>query len=405
MKKSLIALAALAATGLVSAQSSVTMFGLVDVAYGAHKTSSRDGTAFTKTGGVMDGSQAGSRIGFRGTEDLGGGLKANFHLEQGISPTQPEGYDIRTGSGAHQIVGNGTHTTGNNRQTFLGLGGGFGEVRIGYQYTNSYDLVTFNGLNPSEFQGGNYQNASHANGTRANVITYIAPTISGLTLKVQVGGGTGRGTVEASTVAGGNGFTKNNNKYMSLLAVYKAGNLTVGAAYSKADLTQENAVGAQTTNAFGVVSPVNGTANLTTGAVTFSGATAANTRTSRSPKALHIVGGYNFGMARVAATITDASNDGSFTSATASKTKAQQFALWVPFGAAEAFISTGKSKVTPTNAAATTDQKGTAFGVRYNLSKRTVAYAFSGTDKNSALTGSTAGYKDSKTAVGVAHSF
>ncbi len=392
MKKSLIALAALAATGLVSAQSSVTMFGLVDVAYGAHKTSSRDGTAFTKTGGVMDGSQAGSRIGFRGTEDLGGGLKANFHLEQGIAPTQPEGYDIRTGSGAHQIVGNGTHTTGNNRQTFLGLGGGFGEVRVGYQYTNSYDLVTFNGLNPSEFQGGNYQNASHANGTRANVITYIAPTISGLTLKVQVGGGTGRGTVEANTVAGGNGFTKNNNKYMSLLAVYKAGPLTVGATYAKADLTQENAAGAQTTNAFGVV----GTA-VAPGA--------ANSRINRSPKALHIVGGYDFGMARVAATITDASNDGSFTSATASKTKAQQFALWVPFGAAEAFISTGKSKVTPTNAAATTDQKGTAFGVRYNLSKRTVAYAFSGTDKNSALTGSTAGYKDSKTAVGVAHSF
>jgi len=390
MKKSLIALAALAATGLVSAQSSVTMFGVVDVAYGAHKTSSRDGTAFTKTGGVMDGSQAGSRIGFRGTEDLGGGLRASFHLEQGISPTQPEGYDIRTGSGAHQIVGNGTHTTGNNRQTFLGLGGGFGEVRIGYQYTNSYDLVTFNGLNPSEFQGGNYQNASHANGTRANVITYIAPTISGLTIKAQVGGGTGRGTVEANAVAGGNGFTKNNNKYMSLLAVYKAGPLTVGATYSKADLTQENAVGAQTTNAFGVV----GTA-----------VTTANSRISRSPKALHIVGGYDFGMARVAATITDASNDGSFTSATASKTKAQQLALWVPFGAAEAFISTGKSKVTPTGGAATTDQKGTAFGVRYNLSKRTLAYAFSGTDKNSALTGATAGYKDSKTAVGVAHSF
>lgn len=363
------------------------MFGLVDVAYGAHKTSSRDGTAFTKTGGVMDGSQAGSRIGFRGTEDLGGGLKANFHLEQGISPTQPEGYDIRTGSGGHQIVGNGTHTTGNNRQTFLGLGGGFGEVRIGYQYTNSYDLVTFNGLNPSEFQGGNYQNASHANGTRANVITYIAPTISGLTIKAQIGGGTGRGTAEANVVANGNGFTKNNNKYMSLLAVYKAGPLTVGATYAKADLTQANA-GGQATNAFGVV-----------------GTAGANTRTDRSPKALHIVGGYDFGMARVAATITDANNDGSFTSATASKTKAQQLALWVPFGAAEAFISTGKSKVTPTGAAATTDQKGTAFGVRYNLSKRTVAYAFSGTDKNSALTGSTAGYKDSKTAVGVAHSF
>jgi len=368
----------------------VTLFGVVDIAYGAHKTSSRDGTAFTKTGGVMDGSNAGSRIGFRGTEDLGGGLRASFHMEQGVSPTEPAGYNIRTGSGAHQIAGNGTHTTNNNRQTFLGLGGGFGEVRIGYQYTNSYDLVAFQGLNPSEFQGGSYQNASHANGTRANVITYIAPTISGLTIKAQVGGGGGRGTVESNAVAGGNGFTKNNNKYTSLMAVYRAGPLTVGAAYSKAGLTQENAAGATTTNVFGVA----GTA-----------VTTANTRTDRSPKATHVVAGYNFGVARVAATMTDATNDGTFTSATASKTKAQQYALWVPLGAAEAFVSTGRSKVTPTGAAATTDQKGTAFGVRYSLSKRTTAYAFTGTDKNSALTGSTAGYKDSKTAVGVAHSF
>ncbi len=389
MKKSLIALAALAATSAF-AQSSVTMFGVVDIAYGSHKTSSRDGTAFTKTGGVMDGSNAGSRIGFRGTEDLGGGLRASFHMEQGISPTEPAGYNIRTGSGAHQIVGNGTHTTGNNRQTFLGLSGGFGEVRVGYQYTNSYALVAFTGLNPSEFQGGNYQNASHANGSRANVITYIAPTMSGITLTAQAGGGTGRGTAEANVVGNGNGFTKNNNNYMSLSALYRAGPLTVGAAYSKADLDVENAVDAVTTSAFGVAG---------------SKVVTANTRVNRSPNATHLVAGYNFGVARAAATITNATNDGSHTSATASKTKATQLALWVPFGAAEAFVSTGENKVTPTGGAATTDQKGTAFGVRYTFSKRTTAYAFSGTDKNSALTGSTAGYKDTKTAVGIAHTF
>ena len=84
MKKSLIALAALAATSAF-AQSSVTMYGNFDVGYGAHKTTSKDGTAFTKTAGVMDGSWAGSRLGFRGTEDMGGGLKANFLIEQGIN--------------------------------------------------------------------------------------------------------------------------------------------------------------------------------------------------------------------------------------------------------------------------------------------------------------------------------
>ena len=52
------------------------------------------------------------------------------------------------------------------------------------------------------------------------------------------------------------------------------------------------------------------------------------------------------------------------------------------------------------------DQKGNTFGVRYNLSKRTVVYAFSGTDKdNGKTTATAAGYKDTKTAVGVSHSF
>jgi len=392
MKKSLIALAALAAVGVASAQSSVTMYGVADIGYGSHKTSSRDGTVFTKTAGVMDGSNAGSRIGFRGTEDLGGGLRAGFVLEQGISPTQPEAFNIRTGSGAHQIVGNGTHTTGNNRQTFLSLANSMGELRIGYQYTNSYALVAFNGVNPSEFQGGNYQNASHANGGRANMITYIAPAMSGVTLTAQFGQGTGRGTVEADAVARGNGFTKNNNEYMRISALYRAKDLLVGAAWSKADVTQANAVGATVTNAFGVVGAA---------------ATAANANaTTREQTALHLIASYNLGVARIAATITDANNGGTTTVTTETKTKAQQYALYVPFGAAEGFISTGKSKATPAGGTATTDSKGTAFGVRYNLSKRTVGYAFSGTDKNAAVSGASgASYKDSKTVVGVSHSF
>jgi len=393
MKKSLIALAALAATGAF-AQSTVTLYGLADIAYGAHKTTSRDGTAFTKTGGVMDGSHAGSRIGFRGTEDLGGGLKASFVIEQGISPTQPEAFNIRVGSNAHQIAGNNTHTTGNSRQTFLGLAGGFGEVRIGYQYTNSYALVAFNGANPTEFQGGNYQNSFHANGGRANMITYMAPEfVKGLALTAQIGQGGGRGTVESNAAAGGNGFTKNNNAYTSLSALYKAGPLTAGMVYSKADVTQSNAIGATVTNAFGVV----GTAAT---------AAIANAAT-REQKGTHIIASYNLGMARVAATIVDGSNGGTSSVTAATKTKAQQFAVYVPFGAAEAFVSTG-ARTDKVSGAATNavDSKGNTFGVRYNLSKRTVVYAFSGTDKdNGKTTAAAAGYKDTKTAVGVSHSF
>ena len=91
MKKSLVALAALAAVGAVSAQSSVTLYGLIDIGYGSQVSEQRataTGTASLRSRGIMDGANAGNRIGFRGTEDLGGGLKANFVIEQGINPTQ-----------------------------------------------------------------------------------------------------------------------------------------------------------------------------------------------------------------------------------------------------------------------------------------------------------------------------
>ena len=390
MKKTLIALAAIAATSAF-AQSTVTMYGNVDVGYGTHKTESRDGTAFTKTAGVMDGSWAGSRLGFRGTEDLGGGLRASFTLEQGINPTSPEGFNQRVASGGHQIVGTSTMSTGNNRQSFLGLAGGFGEVRVGYQYTNSYDVVAFQGYSLSEFQGGNYQNQTHANGTRANAITYISPAMSGVTLKVQFGQGAGRGTVESNAVAGGNGFTKNNNDYMSLMAAYAKGPLSVAYAYSKADVQQANAVGATVTNAFGVVGTTATTA-------------IANTA-SRGQVSSNLGASYNLGFATVSATVGRLDSGGSATTTTATKTSAQQFSVKVPFGATDLLLSTGSAKAKLGGVVTGVDSSGTMLGVSHALSKRTNVYAYTGTEKNDALTGNTAGYKDSKTMVGVRHQF
>ena len=85
MKKSLIALAVLAASGAAMAQSSVSLYGIVDAAYGQVKVT--DGVNTAKTTGMFDGGANGigdSRWGLRGSEDLGNGLKANFNLEQGI---------------------------------------------------------------------------------------------------------------------------------------------------------------------------------------------------------------------------------------------------------------------------------------------------------------------------------
>lgn len=116
MKKSLFALAVLGAfAGAASAQTSVTIYGVVDV--GVSRT---DTNVTEPIWGLTSGQQNGSRIGFRGTEDLGGGLKANFVLENGFN------------------IDNGTLGQGNRifgRQAWVGLSGGFGAVKFGRQLT------------------------------------------------------------------------------------------------------------------------------------------------------------------------------------------------------------------------------------------------------------------------------
>ena len=90
MKKSLIALAALATVGAAQAQSSVTVYGTYDLGYGVTKYENVGGSTAAGSQKQESRSMVGSpltsnRIGFRGTEDLGGGLSANFNLEYGFA--------------------------------------------------------------------------------------------------------------------------------------------------------------------------------------------------------------------------------------------------------------------------------------------------------------------------------
>ena len=403
------------------------MYGLVDIGWGSHKTQNLSGSVSLKSSGLMDGNHAGNRIGFRGTEDLGGGLRAEFLLEQGISPTSADGYNKRVNNGFHQVDGNTSYTTNNNRHSYLGLSKqGMGTVRLGFQYTNSYDLVAFNGLSASEFQGGNFHNGStlvagttlstHVNGTRANAITYISPTFNGVTVKAQFGQGAGRQSIESTipaagtaagngTTGGTNGFAKNNNKFWSLMGQYAQGPIYVGAVYSKADL--ETNVGASPLTT--LAAPYGGTSPVTQNAF---GAVSAVTNTlngSRPQTSWHVGGSYDFGVARV--TYVGSQNEGASTTAvsltTKSEVRANQYTVYVPFGAATFFASMGDIKRT-TGATVNNKIEGTAFGVRYALSKRTLAYVFTGSEKDKNVTTaspSTHNYKDSKTVVGIAHSF
>lgn len=436
MKKSLIALAALAAVGAASAQSSVTLYGLIDVGYGSHETATRDGSGKIKSSGVMDGSNAGNRIGFRGTEDLGGGLKANFVIEQGLNITNGSLFAQRAGATGHQVDGfsaagsaaalsgsAGAFTTATNRQSYLGLETAtMGSVRIGYQYTALYELGTLSGyaVGSEGVPGadkGHLHSQGAVGGTRANMIQYISPAFSGFTASVQYGAGTGRESVE-STTAGTNGLTTDKARRMGLMLKYANGPISVAAAYTNMRLQSGNLVA-------GLQAPAGPATSIFN--VTGAAGTAAQTGLSRTATLFQLGGSYDFGVAKLAGTYNSGTNGGAATAAapsagvTALKSdyKAYQIGVTVPFGAIVPFVAYGRATTDSNNAAGTgataaaaatkrtEDYKQAQFGVRYSLSKRTTAYAIYGRTTNdaAALAGSTSYYKDSKTVVGVAHSF
>jgi predicted porin len=176
MKKSLVALAALTAVGAASAQSSVTLFGVLDAAVSGTSNKSQNvfGQSLKVSQSTLRSSgMDASRLGFRGSEDLGGGLAASFWLEGSIN--------VASGSG----VDNGGLKF--NRRSTVSLSGPFGEVRLGRDYTPTFwnDTVfdpfgtngvgtnliaTASGKNsPGVNQGGfadnqNYQRASNSVG-------------------------------------------------------------------------------------------------------------------------------------------------------------------------------------------------------------------------------------------------
>jgi predicted porin len=120
MKKSLLALAVLGAfAGAASAQSSVTLFGVVDLSANYQKSNGLRTT-------TLDSNQLNSnRIGFTGTEDLGSGLKASFWLEAGMN----------NGTGSGAATGGGLSF---NRRSTVSLLGSFGELRLGHDYTPTF---------------------------------------------------------------------------------------------------------------------------------------------------------------------------------------------------------------------------------------------------------------------------
>src|SRR3569833_204250 len=172
MKKTLLLLAVLGAfTGTASAQTNVTIYGLLDA--GVHY---RDNGADTnnKTWGVDSGQASGSRLGFRGTEDLGGGLAAIFTLESGVNVD-----DGTLGQGITGSANSPALTRLFGRQAFVGLSGNFGAVKFGRQYAPI--RVAVESVDPFGVSGaGNAANFFNVHGERTdNTVNYSTANFGG----------------------------------------------------------------------------------------------------------------------------------------------------------------------------------------------------------------------------------
>ena len=201
MKKSLVALAVLAASGAAFAQSSVTLYGVVDVAL--FDSSAAGVTSQMSGSGAMNNGT--SRFGFRGTEDLGGGLKANFNMEGGFNPE----------TGAGNLSGGNLFSRAAN----MSLSGNFGSVRLGRGLTPS-----FYGVAAWELTGtANYSVVASqfgfagADSRNSSEFSYTTPNMGGFS-----------GTLGYIAKADNGGKAKTDANL-----IYATGPIAVGLSYNK----------------------------------------------------------------------------------------------------------------------------------------------------------------------------
>ena len=206
-KHLLLALVAAAGASTVMAQSSVTLYGRVNTSVERQKVGSVSNTVMQNNA---------SRFGFKGVEDLGGGLKAGFVLESG--------FDSSNGAGASSTGG-----LNFGRQSEVNLSGAFGTVRLGNFFPESYfataDYVSMHNHDTGSSSDALYYDPVWFGGlSTANKIAYRTPNLGGLTVEGAMS------LHERGKDADGNALPE---KYgYDLAANYNLGALALGAGYS-----------------------------------------------------------------------------------------------------------------------------------------------------------------------------
>jgi predicted porin len=346
-----------------------TIYGTFDQAYRSDRAVVGTAATNSKKGidSVLNGGMA---IGFKGSEDLGSGLTASFVAEIGFEPSDAyTGYSANTAAGlttGAAVVGTASFSNGvNNRQSFVGLAGGFGSLNVGRQYSNIFLAACGYDIGGCANMAGNLAimvaSDASADVRRANAINYTLPSFApGLTVQI--------GKAYGETVRVGANATNNAGDSSSYTLGYATGPFSATFAAETTD----------NTGAFG----------------NFVNKAAASIAMKRKTNVTGL--SYDAGVAKLNYT-----NSKSTVGPAASK--ASMYGISVPLGALTLGYESGTGSTSAT-AAAASPLKGSQFALNYAFSKRTTAYMRQGTTSESTAVGANAA-KITTSAVGIQHTF
>jgi predicted porin len=368
MKKSLLALAVLGAfAGVAQAQTSVTVYGSFDggLRYVRNATAAGENKLSVSNNGTYNS----NRLGFKGVEDLGGGMNARFNLETGFNTGNGQVESV-TGSGFGSTGSSGAAPSGVtgtgafwNRTATVGIGGAWGGIDIGHQYSISFKTIglydpfnyKYTGIIPLAGIAAGNGAGTNLGGTRFNNDIQYTGTFGPITARAEYALG---------EVAGATGT----NSAAAVGLSYANGPLAIGGAYTTKKVTTPNGI---------------------------AGAAVAATPTN-DDKAWTIGAAYTFGAFRVSGGYNDEKISGATPTGVASPTDTRQKVGWLGVGfdvtpalnltaayyqikldrAAQA--AGAATAAAPFGTAALTgDGKSDLFivGASYAFSKRTNAYA------------------------------
>ncbi|BAL24861.1 porin [Azoarcus sp. KH32C] len=247
MKTLVPAVLAASLAGTAFAQSNVSVFGAVDLAV------ARGTGSISNESQLANGYLAASRIAFKGTEDIGSGLKAGFWLESGFNADTGTGQSTNTNNQPTGVVGGGGFTF--NRRSHISVGGDWGEIRLGRDFVPQYlNMADFDPFDLSGSGGSQVLNSAITGPTlvrASNSISYLyGHGFNAAAVGYGPGGFSGSGfQFHAMYYMGenpsGTETSKDGNGY-GLRAIYSTGNLTMSGAvgrtfYAVGNVRQNNA--------------------------------------------------------------------------------------------------------------------------------------------------------------------